>query len=321
MILVLTDAFDAHADRVIQELEIAQAKYFRMNLDVTSLKASHITYEGDCWAVSSPTGSFVSKDICCIWCRKSTISLTIEEEDDQSNGFRLWKSEWNRALFGLYSALADRYWMNPLRASALADNKFFQCKIAIQCGLTVPEFITSNKKSCLLNFLKENEKVALKFMSQQIYKMPDGSVRGLYVNRIGSDDLENFGEINENPVTLQRYIEKDFEVRYTFIEDAHLACRIDSQQSERARVDWRRYDLKNTPHGQIEVPSAVRENVSRLMRKLQLPFGALDFAVDSRGIWWFLEVNSAGQWLWIEDLVSLPICATISRCLTRHLGV
>jgi hypothetical protein len=42
--------------------------------------------------------------------------------------------------------------------------------------------------------------------------------------------------------------------------------------------------------------------------------------VTPSGEWYFLEVNSMGQWLWIEDLTGLPITATLadSLCLLNQ---
>ncbi|WP_156115420.1 MULTISPECIES: hypothetical protein [Xenorhabdus] len=54
------------------------------------------------------------------------------------------------------------------------------------------------------------------------------------------------------------------------------------------------------------------------MSKLNLRYGALDFIVDENNDWWFLEVNSAGQWLWIEDLSGMDISGSIANWLTSN---
>jgi len=48
---------------------------------------------------------------------------------------------------------------------------------------------------------------------------------------------------------------------------------------------------------------------------LELTFGALDFAVDAAGSWWFYEINPNGQWLWIERQTGLPISASLAELL------
>ena len=51
------------------------------------------------------------------------------------------------------------------------------------------------------------------------------------------------------------------------------------------------------------------------MQHFNLNFGALDFAVDKEGRFWFLEINAEGNWLWRESELELPICAAITNQL------
>jgi glutathione synthase/RimK-type ligase-like ATP-grasp enzyme len=53
------------------------------------------------------------------------------------------------------------------------------------------------------------------------------------------------------------------------------------------------------------------------MASLGLRFGAFDFLATAGG-WVFLEVNSNGQWAWIEDQTGLPIASAIADALTRE---
>ena len=51
------------------------------------------------------------------------------------------------------------------------------------------------------------------------------------------------------------------------------------------------------------------------MRALGLEYGAIDMKLTSHGQYYFLEINPAGQVLFIEKLARLPI----SQALARHL--
>lgn len=317
MILIITDRFDTHADAVIKKLKQLGASYFRLNLDVDELKRTTITYKNDQWTILQRETCLSSSTIACVWPRRLTVSLTLEQQAIQENSFKLWRAEWNRSLYGLYSSLRESFWMNPIAESSLMDNKFLQLKKASAIGFNVPRFITSNSKSDLIEFAKRNL-CALKFMSQDIYAMPDGSFSGIYVNKITLEDLQEFGGTFENPVTLQEYIEKAYEVRYTYVGGEHFACKIDSQSSTLANIDWRRYDVANTPHYPITPPKDIKILVEKLMKEARLHYGAFDFIVDRENKWWYLEVNTAGQWLWIEDLTGLGISEKIASFLTKH---
>lgn len=319
MILILADAFDAHADSVERHLKELGTRHFRLNLDVDSLRFSHIHFNGSTWRIEQNGCRVDSGEISCVWPRALTVTLNLEQRNiKEENSFHLWRSEWNRCLYGMYSYLNDVFWMNSISKSSLSDNKFNQMRSARRHGFMIPDFISSNCPGELRDFARKYGEVALKFMSQEIYRGEDGVYSGIYVNRLTEKDLDAFGDVEENPVTLQRYINKSYEVRYTYVDGVHMVCRIDSQKSSRASVDWRRYDIANTPHSVINPPEEIKLKVKGFMESVGLTYGALDFIVDQRGGWWYLEVNSAGQWLWIEDLVALPISATIARSLANR---
>lgn len=297
VILILSDNFDEHATVVTSELDSMGADYFRFNLDVNSLKDSNIDFNGAEWRITQAGKSLQGSAVATVWCRKATVTVTSEHEDDKSNGFRIWRSEWNRVLYGFYSSLRFLVWLNPLQKSALADNKYYQLAIASEIGLIVPPFVSSNSLDNLKAFFIQHGDCAFKMMSQDLYRSSDGTARGLYVNRLSVAELADFSNSGENPITLQKYIEKNYEVRYTIVDKSHFVCKIESQASERTAIDWRRYDIPKTPHLSITPPTQIREKISALVERLGLNFGAIDFIVDQNDKWWFLEVNSNGQWL------------------------
>ncbi|MDB5243661.1 MAG: RimK-like ATP-grasp protein [Spirosoma sp.] len=315
MILILSDANDIHADFVASKIQISGLPYVRLNLDVSSLKQTTISYDGNTWDIGTPCNSFISDNISCVWMRRAYVELLLEEANNTETDFKIWRGEWNKTLTGLYTSLKQVQWLNFYRNAYKAENKYLQSEVARKLGFTLPATIVSNNKEKLLSFALVHGAVVMKLMNQEFYKTPDGSYKGLYVNKLNSEDLAFFGDSSENPIVLQKYIEKDFEVRYTVVGDEHFVCKIDSQKSSKAKVDWRRYDLPQTPHYPIEPPKDIRWKVAQLMSELKLNYGALDFIVSPDGTWVFLEINSMGQFLWIEDLTGLKISEGIVNWL------
>lgn len=318
MILLLTDQYDQHANVVINHLQNKQQKFFRLNLDTHSLQSTAISFYGQNWYIQSTEYHLNSEDIQCVWLRRPFVELTMEEQNDSNPSFKIWKGEWNKTLLGFYSSIRNLPWLNPLRAAYRAENKYLQMAEATKVGLRLPPTIVSNEKIKLLQFADEYRQVVLKLMTQEFYQCSDGKYRGIYVNLLTSDDLQAFGNLAENPVVLQAYIAKSFEVRYTVVGDVHHVCRIESQCSQIANIDWRRYDIPNTPHLAMKAPVDIQRKVTRLLDNLNLSFGALDFIVTPSGDWYFLEVNPIGQWLWIEDLTGLTISNSIANWLVQH---
>lgn len=319
MILILTDKNDVHVNVLVKELNKDNIPFFRLNLDSSSLEKTKISFSGDKWKIKTPKKILNVEDVNVVWNRKTFVQLMLDEQD-KGYEFNIWKNEWNKTLLGIYYFLKDKKWFNYYRSNHKAENKYLQMNIAKELGFLTPPFVLSNNKNEIIKFCKVNDKVVLKLMNQDFYKVSDNKFLGFYVNVVSASDFEDFSQNEENPIFLQKYIEKQFEVRYTVVGEEHFVCKIESQKSKIASTDWRRYDISNTPHTKILPPFEIKQKVDLLMKELNLDYGALDFIVDKNDNWWFLEINPSGQYLWIEDLTGLPITNSIKEYLTKFLN-
>ncbi|MCQ2594884.1 MAG: hypothetical protein MJ196_06460 [Treponemataceae bacterium] len=246
------------------------------------------------------------------------MELTLQEKSESSADFKIWKGEWNKTLLGIQNSLKNLPWLNPLRKAYKGENKYYQFDVANEIGFVMPDTLISNRKLDLINFMNVHEKCLFKLMNQEIYEVGNEYL-GLYTNVITKSDLEKFGETEENPLVLQEYITKQYEVRYTVVGKEHFVCKIDSQASKKANEDWRRYDISHTPHAPIEPPAEIKEKVNRMIEVLGLEYGALDFIVTPENKWVFLEINCLGQYLWIEQLSGLQISNAIANWIKNHI--
>lgn len=317
MILILSDKYDVHADVVCNKLEALDVESFRFNLDVASLKKAKITCSNGEWLLENENGVLRSSTIHAVWCRRAFVELLLEEEFDTNTGFQIWRREWNSHLNGFYTDIKSAHWLNPLRKAYKGENKYFQMQCARQVGFRLPDYVVSNDKNTLEQFVKCHNGSVIKFMNQDIFKNEQGKFCAAYVNQLTLEALSEFGD-EENPIFVQQRINKDFEVRYTVVENKHFVCKIDSQCSSIAKDDWRRYDLPHTPHSVITPPAEIRSKIEMFMKLLQIPYGALDFIVTPEGDWFFLEINCMGQWLWIEELTGLAISDAIVQWLIKN---
>ncbi|PAF43126.1 hypothetical protein [Helicobacter sp. 11S02629-2] len=313
MLLILTDTLDKHADFVISKLS-NNTKYFRLNLDVESLKNTKVTYSNNVLLINIQSVAISTDDIQKVWCRRSFVEIPLEYDVGESVDFKIWKNEWNATLIGLYTILKNKKWLNNISDALKGENKYYQMQLARKVGLLMPDTIVSNQKNKLISFMKtHNDDCVFKLINQNLYVSKDKTVQGLYTNRISTKHLKDFQEGCENPILLQEYIEKQYEVRWTVVNGEHFVCKIDSQKSQIANEDWRRYDLAQTPHVAMKAPIEIKNIVNKLMHILKLGYGALDFIVDPSGKWYFLEINCMGQWLWIENLTGLKISDAIIK--------
>jgi glutathione synthase/RimK-type ligase-like ATP-grasp enzyme len=121
------------------------------------------------------------------------------------------------------------------------------------------------------------------------------------------------------PISLQQYIEKEYDVRAVVVGDSVFACRIDSQASEMAKVDWRVWDSAHVRWDRMRLPRSVERAILRLMRRLHLLWGSVDLAKSTDGGFYFFEVNRPGSQYWLLPYVGLDVTKEIAAYLDRVL--
>jgi len=80
-------------------------------------------------------------------------------------------------------------------------------------------------------------------------------------------------------------------------------------------VDWRKTTNAKLPHYPLTLPIEIEKHLLNFMQLLGLTFGAIDMIQTPDGEFVFLEVNPSGQWLWIDDILSLGISDAVADWL------
>ena len=65
----------------------------------------------------------------------------------------------------------------------------------------------------------------------------------------------------------------------------------------------------------VTLPEPVQHQLRQLQHRLGLVYGAIDMRRTDAGEYVFLEVNPAGQWLFVEQRTGLPIAKAIADYL------
>lgn len=65
----------------------------------------------------------------------------------------------------------------------------------------------------------------------------------------------------------------------------------------------------------IELAPELEELLIRMVQEARLEFAAIDLVVDRHGKTWFIDLNPAGQWAWLEMVLELPLSQAIADLL------
>ena len=202
---------------------------------------------------------------------------------------------------GLYHLAApDAFWLNPLASRSRSELKPVQLREAVRAGLTVPPTLMSNDPARIRRFLDE-------FQGRAVYKPfhpaqweAGDQVAMLLTNAISAADLPEDELLRLTPGIFQARVDKAHELRVTVMGGHVVTARLLSQELAATRLDWRAAgaQLRVEPG---DLPAEIERACRQVMAALGIFFGCFDFIVTPDGDHVFLEVNPAGQFLWVEE--------------------
>ncbi len=201
----------------------------------------------------------------------------------------------------LYRHLAPgAFWINPIQGARLANMKLAQLKAASAAGLRIPETLASNDPREIRSFLEAHPGAAIhKTFLPAVWEDGD-NVTLAFTSKVGPQDLPDDGILRLAPGIFQERIAKAYELRLTLFGATCIGAKLRSNEHADAAIDWRAAGVQ-VPVEPYETPAALRQQCAALMAQLGIVSGCVDLIVTPDGDIVFLEINQAGQWLWLEE--------------------
>lgn len=307
------DAFLQAAKNNVKILVFSPDLYpskIRVSLEMSSrgLISGHV---GGLWSLEGDSMQEHELDICDIdtawYLRDGHLS-----EKNVAARFRI--NESRAAVNSLMSVLRCS-WINKRESiEALLSNKLLQQSLATRCGLLVPRTLLCNDFLSIEKFSRNKTELLLKTLG---YTVLDSKAECFIYSELFTREelLHAETSIRTCPIFTQEYIEKKCEYRIMVIGNQVLACRIDSQASEKTKIDWRHYDFAHVQHRKVDLPPTIQFKLLEFMKLANLQYGAIDMIETPSGEFVFLEVNPSGQWGWIDNLTDLNIPQAVINML------
>ena len=199
-------------------------------------------------------------------------------------------------------------WVNEPKFDKFASRKIIQLSYAKKLGLEIPETMITNDPYKAKKFIKNNQKGVI--FKRTGASKGIGSETRLVTNQI----IENLDSIQNSPTIFQNYIDAKFDLRVICIGDELIPFSIDSQ-SGTSPVDSR---LDNTvKFEKHKLPEEIDNRLRQLIDQLNLKFAAIDMRVGKNGIYYFLEINTAGQFLYLQLKTGIKLMEKLASLLAR----
>jgi glutathione synthase/RimK-type ligase-like ATP-grasp enzyme len=240
-------------------------------------------------------------DIEAIWYRRAyNIGNGLKEELD-TKFYGAAMGEIRNTLFGFFESV-DAYSLGKPSVYRRLDSKEEQLKIADKIGFKIPATCITNNPDEAKRFIVKHKDVVAKMQTGfAIYE--DGVENVVFTNVVNEDKLEELDTLLYCPMQFQQKIEKKKELRITVVGRDVYAFEIDSQQSEAAKTDWRK-DGVNLIDKWIptELPQDIESKILELLDVYHVDYGAIDMIVSPEDDYYFIEINAAGEFFWLDNL-------------------
>ncbi len=213
------------------------------------------------------------------------------------------------AFKGMYLA-SGAYWINDVTRDALASHKVWQLKVAGELGLDIPRTLITNSPEDVRRFRAE---ARAEEGGEVVYKAFLASPMAWRETRILRDaDMAQIDSVRLAPVIFQNYVPAVRDVRVTVVGRTLFAAAAETEKAEYAA------DVRMNPGigwAEAKLPAAVQKGIRAMMDRFGLEYGAFDFRVTPEGRHVFLEVNPAGQFLFIQNATGMKIAEAMAERL------
>jgi glutathione synthase/RimK-type ligase-like ATP-grasp enzyme len=308
-VLIVSSLTDPHTQAVITALSECGARVELLDLaDYPSKLALTLGFEGGKrrFQLRRPgEGELDLEAVRAVWWRRpGTFGLPDTLRDPTHR--RLALSESYTAFYGLFEAM-DARWINPPARDSSAAHKPYQLALAQRVGLEIPHTMMTSDPDEARKFWHACDGDVI---YKQFIALPEvwSETRRLREAETKIADAA----IRLAPVIFQRHVAAVADLRVTIIGDDIFAAAVD--------IGALSYDVDvrlnlNARHVAHDLPDDVAGKLRALMQRLGLVYGAIDLRLTEDGRYVFLEINPAGQFLYVEQQTGQPITAALASCL------
>lgn len=310
MILVISHEADPHAAKVLEHLRAAGQHVLLLDLsDLPARAMLTVEYGANgrphIWYEQAGRQRHALHDAQAVWWRRPQAPDLSSVTDANVHLFTA--NEWNEAINGLWQLLRDARWMNDPTCDDAASRKANQLRVAADVGLNVPATLITSDPSRVSAFV---ERCGAPGAIYKTFSCTHTIWRETRVLR--AEDLEHVDAVRLAPVIFQAFVPKDYDLRITAVGGQMFPAAIRSASDV---VDFRA-TVGHADVAPVDLPRPIATRLRKLLTRLGLVYGAIDMRRTPDGDYYFFEVNTAGEFLFVEDRTAQPIARAVAQWLT-----
>ena len=306
MILILSSKFDQSTNSVIDWLNYMGEDVVRLNKDDNRYIFNALDSKGIYFTdtISNKVVNLLEAKSC--WWRRTGVGFrhfsptqpTLVEKDSidishftTPQNVTLSK-EYQRLREYIYYQIYNNCSIN-IGAPAFDFNRLIVFEMAKGCDLLIPEYRILTNSTLLEDCKKKWGNIVTKAISNGLYDDINGYRYYTYTELLNETSMLFNDNICFFPSLITKMVEKEYEIRSFYLAGHFFSMAIFSQSCEQTKIDFRKYeDNRVEPY---KLPENIERKTKNLFNKLNFNCGSVDFIVDKKGNYIFLEINPVGQ--------------------------
>lgn len=315
MLLIFTCCDDPEFDELAPKLLEQGVNYFRVNSErLMNYKFSLAIKDGQLQGtISDQYETLDLSSVNAVWFRHFSLSSVLWPTDFDNITKQYAYEQWEtffETLNHLDTWIISGFsWNKKL-------TKPFQLTIASKVGFKIPKTLVTNSDQ-RLSLLGSKEIFAKALRNHSIEVKPDILKKIYGISLKSANDL-TLNELSPSPTIIQDYQDHNEikEIRVTVFGDYYLADQYNNVES----ADWHDQGINGINLSAYTLPEKINDQIRQFMSLAHLSVGTIDLFL-LKGDWYFLEVNTAGDWRWIEQYENQPFandcCAFIKKGISK----
>lgn len=296
--LIVSSTIDYSTDFICYELELRNVKYLRINRDRFSTYKISFDLNKKILTIDINSKQYIisEKSLKSIYFRAPVFLRNLKQYSLEE---QLYRSQWSSFIRNLI-LFENVKWINFPMYTYRAENKLYQLDCAKQLGFDVPETIVGN--ICPKD-IEDDKEYIVKSLDTALFSEGNKELF-TYSTVIKGEELKS-SQLNSAPVIIQQYLKDKIDLRVTVIDNNIFGVSI-TKNGNKINGDWRTKSKDELQYIPIDIPKEIKNKICKLMEKLHLNFGGIDFALVD-GTYYFIEINPTGEWGWLVSTSKLPI--------------
>lgn len=309
MIGIVSSGDDLHALYIADLFEKTTGRKCHIidSSDYSDDRQVSIRLNGDpAFQLKDVTGEWFSpSDLKALWFRRVSYLNDERTAHLSEDEFNLLRNEHHAVLHGCLDASFHGTWINDPNSSRRANSKTYQLTIANEVGLRTPDTLVGNNFDDIRDFSDT--------FDGKIIVKPNYGLSSKYIFCEGfTPNADEHSSSLQIPAIYQQMVPGDKHLRINLFGEYVVAFEISSPD-----LDWRA-NLNRAKIAQIKVDANMETTLRSFLDRLGLLMGVFDLKISDAGEVFFLEVNSQGQFLFLEPFGGKPsLSETFVKFLVR----